>query len=1573
MSDSDSYDEEHKTASKTRHKSALTPHVGLNAKQHEQEAHLRAKRNELAERGYLETAEGGVPTSVQLLQEISLSTVPGSAGDTLHDKLVYEVSRKNERNALKRRIAILRTWTKIYTHLSQSCRDTCPALFEELYALCRMDIRGEGFSSGQFDGPLAWRMYVGSLTPAARSKDDRDFYEAALTLMKANRLPENCTGSQYLDKAIAFTVHIVKNVPRPYTDELAGEELVGFMPEALGSDGRRLLAELRRSSMLGDLRYVAHQCEEVVENARDPSKPTPSAVTYLPQQTLHGKSLKEVSNACGMAFRFRPEQGCNHEHTPALNAFAPSGGGNQWCPKCNKFGKHPGRNGEDYECFANPNVQLTYPPSIAKKPEVTAEYDRLRKANADRIGVTYTPVSQPSEDKMRAYTSRPSRPAPRRAPAGGARKQATSGAAVRKDFMASVVDFSDPMYTSKAGGAAVIDSMDGPDGEVNDLVDSSTLLTGMAIEASIDVAGAYEQQPVLTEAHMQMPDTEGSEKYAWVRPPSGSLTSTASLGDMIATLKDARTPPEGKGGQAGANSPSAALQPSDKVEDVLAMLDEATDAAPTVASCEGDKDGPTWCVAFYPDGTVSALPIDEYDAMASDESTIPLMKCDSEEAATAMASAIKTNEVTIQDEAKERHATALAQGDPSESGDPSVPTVVLDRWSVHTEMFSGKRVLYCTWIDDHDAIRTTSPIQWLSTAESTVVTKRSTYSLGKMSWSYARARQRWGLDAEFEYRCGDHDSYTCPWALDLNDEGEPAEHTADAGTPQEEAMGAEAADELPAHHINGISECSEATEGEASAAVAAEAEGDSDERDAVHEPNAPDPPPPAREYPHRCECRECEYMVYQNEGTAEQPITCCDFCFADVGMPCQCTCNGCTGASEAEGAAAPQGDAEMAEAQDGAIVFLPAALAPFDGSAEMSAAMLQRTGFKENTPLAMAMGRASEISRSASSGGESDSDYSDYASALEDVNEHGHAAPIYYMDLWDMDEFGPPGPPTGCRIMHTDEFSGRIHPVCAYAAHGDRDVLIEGEETSDEEDAYHEAPGEAEGEQAVGAHAGEGMATPAPADPRHWMGATHTGHRAREDALLTVDERAVHGCANRRNTMAVQLGEVDKPLERSTFQPPTRAERMPNNVWGTHGKGEEAMLSVSKHDHVRKQEYSPSVLPPEAALPSTAMRTRVEARRRGHDGHTATKAKLGSPGEAATGGRSPFVPTPLPREANIGDDASRHRSSHAHEATGGEADKSPTAAAQATTPTVEAAAPKPADVSACPETPEHLENKGAAQSPATTVTLFNYYSVVCHDNASATVRRLAPSGDAEKDMAIILSDAPQNALVECHGPGADVGLPKARAVVELALLNFKEDEALRAGMQASAHNGRQYEPLRAEVAAATDWEQECHASYRDAQAATGRLGQAIRGMPSGAIPRCGPLRAAALAAHKANQGPRVGADQAPRETKRVTPEATPTADALTSVTWCIALAVGAIVFMMKGAGNACAAMMGVAIGLAFAPNNLAQHRWATEAGRKLQALGPFHPVICLILVYCVSGVQSRAEGAEPRPPIEAAR
>ena len=441
----------------------LPPHPGLRAYRHVSVAHLRETKTILANNGLLEAAEGGYPPKVLLLKDVDISRLYSADPEKLA-ALTHKARQKNSKNAERRNLWMLEAWTKIYASLSDCCRTTCPALHEELYALCGLESRG--VRGGYMDGPLAFRLYVASLEPAVRTKADRDYYERMLTLMRKHHLPANCSGHQYLSKATAFIVHVYQNVARPFEAEQAGEELIQFMPTILAADGRRLTDALRVERALGDLRHVAKKCEEVVEAARDPTVATPAAVVHIEQLEIGGRSLRDATETCGMALAFLPQ-------VAAVAGNLPSSGGGavgKYCSGC----PHVNRNGKTLECFANPAVQMTWPPSIFARKDLVQAYEALRKANASKAGVPYVPIAEPSPEAIAIHLAGARRPpsGARRAPAGGAQHRTrapaakASAMAVTDDFMSSIKDFSEEDFDTTQALVAVANYDDpGPMGD----------------------------------------------------------------------------------------------------------------------------------------------------------------------------------------------------------------------------------------------------------------------------------------------------------------------------------------------------------------------------------------------------------------------------------------------------------------------------------------------------------------------------------------------------------------------------------------------------------------------------------------------------------------------------------------------------------------------------------------------------------------------------------------------------------------------------------------------------------------------------------------------------------------------------------------------------------------------------------------------------------------------------------------------------------------------------------------------------------------------------------------------------
>ena len=160
MSDHSDDSDEDKGNAKKSVKVVCSRHCGLNAHRHEQVKHAREVEAALAGMGLLLTAQGGMPAKLELIVDVDVRLIPGSPGTPAYDLEVFRQTLKNERNRSKRKVIFFKDWTKIYSFLSELCVEACPSLYEELYDMCRLDIRG--IPGGVFDGPLAYRMYMAS-------------------------------------------------------------------------------------------------------------------------------------------------------------------------------------------------------------------------------------------------------------------------------------------------------------------------------------------------------------------------------------------------------------------------------------------------------------------------------------------------------------------------------------------------------------------------------------------------------------------------------------------------------------------------------------------------------------------------------------------------------------------------------------------------------------------------------------------------------------------------------------------------------------------------------------------------------------------------------------------------------------------------------------------------------------------------------------------------------------------------------------------------------------------------------------------------------------------------------------------------------------------------------------------------------------------------------------------------------------------------------------------------------------------------------------------------------------------
>ena len=148
----------------------LTPHPGPHPLAHECRTWLRNTKARLGR--LLPVAEGQNSPAADLIVDHDLSKVPlFPVGHPYYEKrfeLRMKLERENDVMARKRFDLKMSDWTTIYLALSLCCEDTHPALHEEMYEHCRLDARGV---PGGYDGPMAWKFVLNSLTVTARSSD----------------------------------------------------------------------------------------------------------------------------------------------------------------------------------------------------------------------------------------------------------------------------------------------------------------------------------------------------------------------------------------------------------------------------------------------------------------------------------------------------------------------------------------------------------------------------------------------------------------------------------------------------------------------------------------------------------------------------------------------------------------------------------------------------------------------------------------------------------------------------------------------------------------------------------------------------------------------------------------------------------------------------------------------------------------------------------------------------------------------------------------------------------------------------------------------------------------------------------------------------------------------------------------------------------------------------------------------------------------------------------------------------------------------------------------------------------
>ena len=136
---------------------------------------------------------------------------------------------------------------QVYASIEAACKKTAPLFHEKLRDACDYAKTRPEYPmlNGHFDGARGWAMLMIHLAPKVRTREDREFYNAARDLQLKHHLPDHCHVKQFRDKALAFATKINPGLVQRYTGEDAGVYILELLPRGLAADMRRLETQLR--------------------------------------------------------------------------------------------------------------------------------------------------------------------------------------------------------------------------------------------------------------------------------------------------------------------------------------------------------------------------------------------------------------------------------------------------------------------------------------------------------------------------------------------------------------------------------------------------------------------------------------------------------------------------------------------------------------------------------------------------------------------------------------------------------------------------------------------------------------------------------------------------------------------------------------------------------------------------------------------------------------------------------------------------------------------------------------------------------------------------------------------------------------------------------------------------------------------------------------------------------------------------------------------------------------------------------------------------------------------------------
>jgi hypothetical protein len=213
-----------------------------------------------------------------------------------------------------------------------------------------------------------------------RLESDKAYYQSALELQLAVRIPYGCSSVEFSTKTHAFMNYIRPYLARPHTNYDALMYNISLLPDGLKVQGRELRERIKSSGAFEDNKFVIDECVALVGEYQTGKGKTAAYFDSVAYPALASHSLPSLINVTGINFtavRADHSAGGANAMMPLAPDNSPARPVTKWCSECDDKGMHLwGRQ----PCFLNPYDDTRWPLSIASDAE---RFRKLKAARAD--------------------------------------------------------------------------------------------------------------------------------------------------------------------------------------------------------------------------------------------------------------------------------------------------------------------------------------------------------------------------------------------------------------------------------------------------------------------------------------------------------------------------------------------------------------------------------------------------------------------------------------------------------------------------------------------------------------------------------------------------------------------------------------------------------------------------------------------------------------------------------------------------------------------------------------------------------------------------------------------------------------------------------------------------------------------------------------------------------------------------------------------------------------------------------------------------------------------------------------